>query len=396
MAVTVDRRDVADAIRVSNTSSAVASELNRLLRWAAATVEHHAPGAPDEMHNMAAVQLVQYAYDRPNASGYTRYANIMWHSGAGHTLLPYRVMRGLPVSGADAEGVGVGLDAVAANVLIDNAIADLDIPGLIADGIAAGGAPPIHVTRTITNAELKTLDDTYIELVPSPGFDKYIQVRQVYIEKHGVDVPPERDYSTYIAVSADVNLTASEIGAGTADGLIPTWAAGDRYLFVGRSITDAPLERAHIAAADRSIYADDLPMTRVAGTMDAGGGPVWWWRSTDVVPQSVSAGRVTYVRQSVPTMARLYGYARLYTMFVGDDSIALPLHSDDPYTAATGYVWVSMLQQPDGYSEFLALGGHGLLEDRPLQLGILIGDRRRYRDTRGWTPDTWDHVYEHR
>ena len=69
------------------------------------------------MHNMAAVQLVGYMYDRPNASGYTRYANIMRNSGAGTTLLPYRVMRGLAVSGADAEGVGVGLDAVAANVL---------------------------------------------------------------------------------------------------------------------------------------------------------------------------------------------------------------------------------------------------------------------------------------
>ena len=389
MAVTITRPELRDALRLEADQDTT-DEIDRILRYAATAVTRNVATAPDVVHDEAVVRLASYLFDQPSTSRGAAYSGALRNSGAAAILAPYRRRRGGNVSGVESAGVGVGIDSAAARVLIADALDTLDIPGLIADGIAAGGAPPVHVTRIITNAELKTLDDTYIELAPAPGFDKYIQVRQVYLEKHGSDTPPERDYSTYVAISADDVLTAGEINAGTSDGLIPTWAAGDRYLFVGRSITDGPLERAHIAAADRSIYADDLPMTRIAGTMDVAGLPVWWWRSTDVVPQSVSAGRVTYIRQSVPTMARLYGYARLFVMFVGDDSLALPLHSDDPYTAATGYLFASLLNQADGYSEFEAIGGHGLIDNTPLQLGILIGDRRQYRDTRGWAPDTWD------
>ena len=256
------------------------------------------------------------------------------------------------------------------------------------------GEPDIVRTfqQTITNAELKTLDTDYIQLLPAPGVGKFIQVNQAFVRKNGDDVPPERDYAVYVAISPDTALSAAEIVAGTSDGVIPTWAAGDRYLFVGRSITDAPLERAHVRAGDSSVYADDLPMTALPGTMPVPGAPaaVWWYRSDAVVPQSVSGGRVTYIRQSVPTMARLYGYAQLLVMFVGDPSLALPLHSDDPYTAATGYLLVPLLQQADGYTGANAIGGHGLLENQALQFGILIGDRRRYRATRGWTSETWD------
>ena len=39
--------------------------------------------------------------------------------------------------------------------------------------------------RSISNAELKDLDTAYIELVPSPGAGKYIQVLQLWMKRTG-------------------------------------------------------------------------------------------------------------------------------------------------------------------------------------------------------------------
>ena len=251
------------------------------------------------------------------------------------------------------------------------------------------GPPQQSTTVVVSNAELKTLDTDYIQIAPAPGAGKSIQVNQVFLRKHGDDVPPEVDSKTYVTISPDVDLSAAEIAAALV-GNIPAWAAGDRYLFVGRSVTDAPLERVGITTAGYEVYTQDLPMTALPGTMDLAGRPLWWYRSTDVVPQTLSEGFVTYIRQSVPTIGRLLSSANLALAFIGDDTLALPVHSDDVFTFAHFYHWVGLLHEPDDALLASAIGGHNLIEGAALQLGIMVNDRRQYRDTRGWSAAAWD------
>ena len=225
-----------------------------------------------------------------------------------------------------------------------------------------------EASRYLTNAELKTLDTDYIELVPAPGVGAYIQVMQVWARKDGADVPPEVDSKTYVTISPDVDLSAAEIAAALV-GTIPAWAAGDRYLFVGRSVTDAPLERVGITTAGYEVYTQDLPMTALPGTMDLAGRPLWWYRSTDVVPQTLSEGFVSYIRQPVPTIGRLLSSANLALAFIGDATLALPIHSDDVFTFGHFYHWVGLLNEPDGALLASAIGGHNLIEGAALAIG---------------------------
>ena len=100
MVVNITSAEVATAIRAGSAAT-VRARVGQLLAEARYMIERVAPDAPTVMHNRAAVQMVQYDYDRPNASGYTRYANTMRHSGAGTTLLPWRVIRAGSVALAD-------------------------------------------------------------------------------------------------------------------------------------------------------------------------------------------------------------------------------------------------------------------------------------------------------
>ncbi len=88
MAVTLSVADVARSLRAVD-SPDVSAELTELLNYARAEVLKVAE-APNEIHDMAAAMLVQYLYDRPEASAGEDYVNSARNSGALAVLLPYR------------------------------------------------------------------------------------------------------------------------------------------------------------------------------------------------------------------------------------------------------------------------------------------------------------------
>ena len=102
MAVTITRAQLAARIRLGRTQTeldetdellAYATALDLpggLLAYATEAVTHHAPDAPDVVHNEAVYRLAGYIYDRPFASADTRFANAFRNSGAASALLPYR------------------------------------------------------------------------------------------------------------------------------------------------------------------------------------------------------------------------------------------------------------------------------------------------------------------
>ena len=199
MPITTTAPEMVARIR-GGSGAATATEVAELLGYATAQIERYLGDAyattPDTVLNEAARRIVGTLFDRPQASRYTSYSAVLRNSGAGEALLPYRIHRaGSTANGDGAEGAGgaggAGIDADAVNALIDDAITALDIPGLIASAVAAGGSPPQTLTVPITTALLKTLDTDYVELIPAPGIGQFVQVLQVWIHKMGDDDPLE-------------------------------------------------------------------------------------------------------------------------------------------------------------------------------------------------------------
>ena len=92
MAVTIKKAELSDAMRIGG-SAVETAQSTRLLAYATAAVEKHAPDAPDAVHNEAAIRIASYIYDQPHAGRGLAYANALRNSGASSILLPYRVHR---------------------------------------------------------------------------------------------------------------------------------------------------------------------------------------------------------------------------------------------------------------------------------------------------------------
>ena len=155
MAVTITRADLAARIRLGRTPTEL-DEADQILAYATEAVTHHAPDAPDVVHNEAAYRLAGYIYDRPFASADTRFSNAFRNSGAAAALLPYR-MHGAGVettagtSPATAAGNAItGLAIVGGNIVLtfgDGSTVDVPLPPSI------GGVTVTSVTyNPMTNA----------------------------------------------------------------------------------------------------------------------------------------------------------------------------------------------------------------------------------------------------
>ena len=90
MPVTLTVAELAAAMRVGSSAEETA-EVTRLLAFSSLTVEHHAEGAPDAIHNEAAIRIASYVYDQPGASSRSSFANALRNSGAARMMLPWRV-----------------------------------------------------------------------------------------------------------------------------------------------------------------------------------------------------------------------------------------------------------------------------------------------------------------
>ena len=90
MPVDLTVAQLAAAMRVGSSAEETA-EVTRLLAFSSLTVEHHAEGAPDAIHNEAAIRIASYVYDQPGASSRSSFANALRNSGAARMMLPWRL-----------------------------------------------------------------------------------------------------------------------------------------------------------------------------------------------------------------------------------------------------------------------------------------------------------------
>ena len=92
MAVTVDVLQLANALRVSDTTQET-EIVTRLLAVGTEIVTRYAPNAPDSTANEAVVRVASYLFDQPNAGRGVNHANAFRNSGAQSLLAPYRAQR---------------------------------------------------------------------------------------------------------------------------------------------------------------------------------------------------------------------------------------------------------------------------------------------------------------
>ena len=90
MALTITIEELRDAIRAGDSAEETAT-VTRLIGVASALVLKYSPGAPDALHDEAAIRVAGYLFDAPTAPG--QVANAMRLSGAAALLLPWRLHR---------------------------------------------------------------------------------------------------------------------------------------------------------------------------------------------------------------------------------------------------------------------------------------------------------------
>ncbi len=130
MAVTILRAQLASRLRLGRTPTEL-EETDELLAYATEAVTHHAPDAPDVVHNEAVYRLCGYVYDRPFSSVGERFSNAFRNSGAAAALLPYRQHR-LGLSGSDDTATAPA--TAAANAITGLAIVGGNIVLTFGDG----------------------------------------------------------------------------------------------------------------------------------------------------------------------------------------------------------------------------------------------------------------------
>ena len=123
MPVTITAPEMVARIR-GGSGPATATEVAELLGYATAQIERYLGDAyattPDAVLNEAARRIVGTLFDRPAASRYTSYAAVLRNSGAGESLLPYRIHRaGSTAEAMAAPGNLSGIDTAAVQALID-------------------------------------------------------------------------------------------------------------------------------------------------------------------------------------------------------------------------------------------------------------------------------------
>ena len=246
----------------------------------------------------------------------------------------------------------------------------------------------------VTNASLKTLDTDYLTVVAAPGPGKYIEVQQIWQQKHGVDVPALSElYRT--AVSVDETLTLAEAMAGVSATNnypptdLPTWTTGDRWIFFGTradlpDLIPGDLRTAgggHILTVGASDYA-------AVGTLLVEGIATKWWRiTTRSYPASDASGAnlLLGADSSQASAEQIRRRALLTYLYKVEGSATNPLTYGPAEITGVYRMSLSMLLgRADSSVTSLAFGGQVLEENRALQLGITINGSRsilsRYYD----------------
>ena len=372
MPVTLTLEQLADHLRLDRAAATSTDErytvLFSLFESGKAEVDRYAPDAPTAVQNEALALLAGYRYDAPPGGRGGSPANAFQNSGAQALLAAYHSIATAKVgdgSPQTASQGGDGLDEEAVEALIQAALAAY-APG--------GGSPLFQAQLWVTNAQLKTLDTNYRQIIAAPGAGKFIQVRQLWIQKHGSDQPPEHTEYYRVAISPNPVITEAEAlaGSGRGDtfGEIPVqdWDT-PHYFYAGTSLTNQD-----VTSLD-GLTDFAATFERVPGSIEVDGLAFKWWRTRQTYASRAELflhGRATTrVRRdtSAPTTERI-GRNMRFALLFEDDSPAgpYPLANEDQ-TIVSGYTYDSLLAAPASAIFAYAIGGQVLFEHQALMLG---------------------------
>ena len=239
---------------------------------------------------------------------------------------------------------------------------------------AVGGSVLVQAQLWVTNVQLKTLDTNYRQVVAAPGAGKFIQVRQLWIQKHGSDQPPAHTEYYRVAISPNPVITEAEAlaGSGRGDtfGEIPVqdWDT-PHYFYAGTSLTNQD-----VTSLD-GLTDFAATFERVPGSIEVDGLAFKWWRTRQTYASRAELflhGRATTrVRRdtSAPTTERIGRNMRFALLFEDDSpSGPYPLANEDQ-TIVSGYTYDSLLAAPASAIFAYAIGGQVLFEHQALMLG---------------------------
>ena len=265
--------------------------------------------------------------------------------------------------------------------------ADGDVQTVTVD-LTGQGLVVVQSQAAATNAELKTLDTDYLEVIAAPGAGKYLQLHQAWTRKRGSDLPPEITRIYRSAVSADDTLTETEALAGVLSTntflALPDWSISS-YLFVGVGNTQPDLHGLNVPTVEEPHDYFDRVFEAVPGTLMVDGVPTKWWR-TKVAYDSRSTYGYEYhsVRNAdAPSAASVSTRAALSFIMERDSSLSRPLcQRSDAHVSLVSNLLANLLAEPANALFASSIGGHGLLANTPLLLGVdLANTFRSSRDS---------------
>ena len=238
-----------------------------------------------------------------------------------------------------------------------------------------------RVNRSISNADLKDLDTAYIDLVPTPGAGKYIEVSQFWLKRTGADRLPSNTPIYRLAISPNTVITEAEALAGNSTPFssraldIPGFSTA-HYLFFGVNVLTQDI-----------VGFDNIDFSAweaVPGTIEVDGVTMKWLRTTASYANLAAIGATTL--QGSIDRSRAYANAVANGAYLAmvfnpralgtfplatDEYVGVAFHGLDGFLRESGATPVNAE----------AVGGHQLQENNALLFGVIIGQPRERLDS---------------
>ena len=260
---------------------------------------------------------------------------------------------------------------VGTSIVFKERDADGDVIELTID-LGSAADPNVILTSSIeiTNAELKTLDTDYIQVVPAPGAGKYIRIVDFFFTKTGTD-QPHQAITSYITAIGDAAMpTIADLEAGVASAsavgtTIPVFATGTKYIYIGVSVDQSDLYYAAFPNTDE--FADFEPVTGVTFAL-ASGATYKVWRTTDQKDTSYSGLSAVILVENTPNFRTIGQFAQFSILFPFVDD--RPLASrPNTYSNLVSYHVNTFFALPDDTTQGRNIGAQDYLEDFPVLIG---------------------------
>ena len=204
---------------------------------------------------------------------------------------------------------------------------------------SAAGAISRRAERTLTNAELKTLDTDYIELIPSPGAGKYISVDSVIMGKSGDDTPRAYTNSMKMWSSTSAVVVVAEGEAATdyiSDAVdLDSWTGEARYVYF---VTDVTMNVPDGLTTNPNSVEDEIlaaDFSRIVAGVTLDGRAYNLWRSNNTYSASSEVDADRGLRFTVrsdgrgirarPNLGSISDGLKVGLLLINDDSAPEPL-----------------------------------------------------------------------